>query len=423
MEDKTKSQALPERYDALLEYVSSELGLLPVGLDSAFRQAESRRKLAELKLRRTLKAYWSRPYPALDSLRPFNLLPLFQEYAEATFRAMGEECLQLFQDFEPYDSFLKVVEGWVLNSILPTPKTFEQLLAQLDERLTRLNRLNREDSEYPLKLETAIDAFKGKSAQSFSGEDIDRLTEAAIELQIIRLREPFSSYETRAEASDYSTTSWGGDWERLFDDSLVDALKQSSDSLGASGVAEVFGAALKSTANRRDAAEFWEVGLEHTHGVLIAAWWKMSAAAIRADSSPNSPEGIVQGTKFTDSASAVKLMDGVTAQGAAPNYEANRKSTTGAEIHSESGGDRTRDAANRRAAVDAFLRKCNERKMRGRATRRHIWQAVGHTTARQFEYWQASDPKASRRSDEDFRRILGMDPAKFESLLEKKLII
>jgi hypothetical protein len=58
-----------------------------------------------------------------------------------------------------------------------------------------------------------------------------------------------------------------------------------------------------------------------------------------------------------------------------------------------------------------------------KVNRRHVWLAVGHTAARQFQFWQASDPKATAQDDQNFRRILAMSPADFEALLKKKGII
>jgi hypothetical protein len=78
--------------------------------------------------------------------------------------------------------------------------------------------------------------------------------------------------------------------------------------------------------------------------------------------------------------------------------------------------------AHPRAAVDAFILKCNQ-EISLKVNRRHVWLAVGHTAARQFQFWQASDPKATAQDDQNFRRILAMSPADFEALLKKKGII
>ena len=50
---KDPQRELPERYTPLVEYVSRELGGLNVAFDSACRRIESRRLLAEHKLRKT----------------------------------------------------------------------------------------------------------------------------------------------------------------------------------------------------------------------------------------------------------------------------------------------------------------------------------------------------------------------------------
>jgi hypothetical protein len=78
--------------------------------------------------------------------------------------------------------------------------------------------------------------------------------------------------------------------------------------------------------------------------------------------------------------------------------------------------------AERREKIDAFIQKCNQ-EMRVRTTRTHIWRAAGHRSPRQFQFWQASDPKATVEDDRNFRRILAMSPTDFAALLKKKSII
>ena len=75
----------------------------------------------------------------------------------------------------------------------------------------------------------------------------------------------------------------------------------------------------------------------------------------------------------------------------------------------------------RSALVEAFLLECNRESARGfKVIRRHIWQAAGHTHARQFQYWQEQSEKATAEDDRNFRRILSMSPAEFIELLKKK---
>lgn len=80
------------------------------------------------------------------------------------------------------------------------------------------------------------------------------------------------------------------------------------------------------------------------------------------------------------------------------------------------------DGQDRRATVDAFILKCKER-LSLKITRTHIWRAVGHEAARQFQYWQSSNPKVTAEDKKNFRRILEMNPIEFEALLRKKRII
>jgi hypothetical protein len=72
--------------------------------------------------------------------------------------------------------------------------------------------------------------------------------------------------------------------------------------------------------------------------------------------------------------------------------------------------------------VDEFLRRCTQ-ETKLKATRKHIWQVALHGSPRQFQYWQASSPKATKQDDLNFRRILEMKPTDFETLLKKKGII
>ena len=75
----------------------------------------------------------------------------------------------------------------------------------------------------------------------------------------------------------------------------------------------------------------------------------------------------------------------------------------------------------RRERVDDFLARCNrEDTGPGKLRRKDIWTQAGHTTARQFEYWQKED-EYWQKEDEDatgadrrnFERILGKAPQAF----------
>jgi hypothetical protein len=85
---------------------------------------------------------------------------------------------------------------------------------------------------------------------------------------------------------------------------------------------------------------------------------------------------------------------------------------------------------NRTMLVDKFLEKCNAAGEGPKVKKTHIWKAVGHTTARQFQYWQAGDDRhsggtrgATEEDDRNFRRILAMSPADFRALFQKKGLI
>jgi hypothetical protein len=98
----------PGRYTRLIEYFSSKLGNPTARFDVALRRIESRRLLAEDKLRRVLLSYWSKPFEELKVLCPLDILYSFQEYAEAALNAAGEEFVAIFEDPGRYRSFLYV---------------------------------------------------------------------------------------------------------------------------------------------------------------------------------------------------------------------------------------------------------------------------------------------------------------------------
>jgi hypothetical protein len=284
---KNPQSKLPERYTPLVEYASSsELGSLNVAFDSAFRRIEGRRLVAEHNLRKALQRYWSMNREDLNALRPFDLLHCFQEYAEASFKAAGEECLALFQDLERYRSFLHIVQDWVLEAIFPKPETLKQSTARMLGLAEWARPLVEHamaeglwDRPSALQLDALIDDLRDSAIQTPDEPRIERLTELILQNRIIGLREQFSTFEERCAESSDGLFSWGGDWEHLLDDSLVDAYRTGSDSLGASAVGSALKGALRKTENRGEAKEFWTVALEQLHAPLIAAWWNMSADA------------------------------------------------------------------------------------------------------------------------------------------------
>jgi hypothetical protein len=77
----------------------------------------------------------------------------------------------------------------------------------------------------------------------------------------------------------------------------------------------------------------------------------------------------------------------------------------------------------RRDSVDQFLSKCRKSFPGIKFHRRHIWRAVGHKCARQFQFWQAAHSKATIANDKDFKRILALRPEAFEKTLRDKKII
>lgn len=74
-----------------------------------------------------------------------------------------------------------------------------------------------------------------------------------------------------------------------------------------------------------------------------------------------------------------------------------------------------------RAMVEVFLARCGE-VATFRLYKKYIWMLAGHKTARQFQHWQASDERSTRSDDQNFRRILSMEPGAFIAELKKRRI-
>jgi hypothetical protein len=84
--------------------------------------------------------------------------------------------------------------------------------------------------------------------------------------------------------------------------------------------------------------------------------------------------------------------------------------------------DESTEPCCRKAEVDAFIAKCREISGQ-RILKSHIWRSVGHTKARQFEYWQSCDKKTTASDSTNFKRILRQDPMSFvESLKGRGLL-
>ena len=90
------------------------------------------------------------------------------------------------------------------------------------------------------------------------------------------------------------------------------------------------------------------------------------------------------------------------------------------ESQSEPGSDRAPEegTTDLRTLVDDFLQNFRMA-TDGKITRKQIWQAAGHKTGRQFEFWQSGSPKATREDDRNFRRLLNLQPQEFADLLQR----
>jgi hypothetical protein len=78
----------------------------------------------------------------------------------------------------------------------------------------------------------------------------------------------------------------------------------------------------------------------------------------------------------------------------------------------------------RSAMVEDFLLRCNqEPDLPEKIIKKHIWGAVGHKSPRQFQYWQASDDKATVEDQTNFSRTLALQPSEFVAQLKRMKLI
>lgn len=86
--------------------------------------------------------------------------------------------------------------------------------------------------------------------------------------------------------------------------------------------------------------------------------------------------------------------------------------------------EESRQPGNRSDIVDTFLRECNrEPGLKEKIIRKHIHLAALHAHPRQFQYWQARDPRATDEDEKNFGRLLAMEPRQFVALLRQRGII
>ena len=102
-----------------------------------------------------------------------------------------------------------------------------------------------------------------------------------------------------------------------------------------------------------------------------------------------------------------------------------KSSTSSSHASPLSDGDLVTAAESGRAAiVDDFLVRCNlEPGLEVELVRKHISLAFGHKYPRQFQYWQACDPRATAADNQNFGRILRMTPAEFVKALRVKRVL
>jgi hypothetical protein len=72
--------------------------------------------------------------------------------------------------------------------------------------------------------------------------------------------------------------------------------------------------------------------------------------------------------------------------------------------------------------VEEFLERCNAVSV-AKIGKHHVWKAAGHKTPTQFQRWQRGDDNATDADEQNFRRILAMQPKDFLRLLGSKKLI
>jgi hypothetical protein len=73
----------------------------------------------------------------------------------------------------------------------------------------------------------------------------------------------------------------------------------------------------------------------------------------------------------------------------------------------------------RRAMTNAFIEACL-RETGVRVTRTMIWRSLGYKYRSEFERWESNHPRATKKSAENFARVLSMPPRDFIGLLKKR---
>lgn len=266
---KYQHALLPDRYSRLRSQIAQISGATYDLPDDVLGRVEARRFKAEDVLRETLALFWSgkqngklgkkNPSFLLDS--PLDLLRHFGGYAKATYLAMAEECGTLFNNEKTFRGLLEHGREWIVEEILP-------LVRFSGKKADRIIRLN----------ETLI-----KFCERI-GEDEDEKEDESATLAELILAEYDKAIRDPEKAAEHKVWNgpWGGDWERLLEDTLVHSirtdLRADSDSYRFFELQLVFCSALRSERNRSDARDFLVVALETEDPIVLAHWWEKSTA-------------------------------------------------------------------------------------------------------------------------------------------------
>jgi hypothetical protein len=283
------SREFPERYVPLVEYISTTFPEQTIAFKLACQLIENRRLHAGRNLRRTLQRYWTKTNEHLKIVCPIEIVYSFEPYVEAIFRAAGEICGLLFHDPESYSAFLNVVQHWILDAILPKLETCKQSeekqISAMEWLLPIAERMDAIDPQtnFPASY---LAATIYEARLNLKNYDFipDVMLEAYRQDRIIDIRENFSAF---ADRCDWESDGflWGGDWEHVLDESLVDVMKRKGESFEGVCSAQATLRLLRKTKNREEAQNIWTAALDKLNAILLSGWRNVS---------PQSPAAVVQ---------------------------------------------------------------------------------------------------------------------------------
>jgi hypothetical protein len=222
---KQKNSVLPSRYDSLRTAIVRIAGRAGHSLDMTFARVEAQRLRAETELRGFLARCWSnRMDKDFSELRPTDIVDRFLVYAKEVYAAVARESIPFCRTERDFKTLLSSAKKWVVSQIV------------------------------------------GQEPQNPEVE----------EEGIIRLDETVAAFEERVTGHRYQVfpfQGWGGDWGRLLDDTMVDAIRLNRECVDSGAPDCPFFLVLKSKSNLSDIEEFFEVELSSDDPTFCANWW------------------------------------------------------------------------------------------------------------------------------------------------------